>query len=75
VKAVPPSVQKLLIHALIKAKRTAALDVLADEMRKIAGVDYIVDFLHGCSSKKVRESLDYKNIFQHKRLRWDKLFR
>ena len=53
VKAVPPSVQKLLIHALIKAKRTEALDVLADEMRKIAGVDYVVDFLHGC-----RYSLD-----------------
>ena len=27
------------------------------------------------SSEKVRESLDYKNIFQHKKLRWDKLFR
>ena len=75
VKSVPPSVQKKILHTLIKAKRTGALDVLCEEMRKIAGIDFMVDFLHGCSSEKVRECLNFKNIFQHPKLRWDKLFR
>ena len=51
VKSVPPSVQKKILHALIKAKRTKALDILAEEMRKIAGIDFMVDFLHGCRYK------------------------
>ena len=75
VKSVAPSVQKKIIHCLIKEKRVKALDILCEELRKIAGIDCIVDFMHGCSSEKLRECMDFKNIFHHKALRWDKIYR
>eukprot|EP01084_Bolivina_argentea_P116632 207206_1 len=75
VKSTPPAIQKQLIHVLIKEKRIQCLDILCDEMRIIAGIDFMVTFLHGCSTKKVIETLKFKNILTHKLLRWDKLFR
>ena len=70
-----PKTQKKILHGLVKARRVACLDLLADKMRMIAGVDSMVDFVHGCSSEKLKECMKFPAVKHHKRLRWDKIMK
>lgn len=70
-----PATQKKIIHGLVKAGRKSCLDILADKMRIIAGIDFMVDFVHGCSSEKLKECMGFNAVKYHKRLRWDKIMK
>ena len=75
VEKAAPATQKKIIKALVKERRVKCLDILADKMRMIAGIDFVVDFIHGCSSEKLKECMQFAAIGKHKRLRWDKIMK
>ncbi len=39
------------------------------------GMDAMVDMVHGCSSDHLKACLQYKEVLNHKLLRWDKVMK